>query len=181
MLWLEFKLTYYNFRIKHVSHHAMVTAPYIYILARLCEWRFMKETVSFDCRHADGWLGQCGTGKSSCSDCSLRSSLVWLLRLPRFSSCGVSPSGWPCGSLQRWRWPGGRCASRPDDQQQVSTTSGGQYGRYRGSWESLYDVSLVPLGHSGQWRVHHTRISWAGDSPLFWRHAQPSIVVNSAI
>ena len=92
------------------------------------------------------------------------SGLVWLLRLPGSSSSGVSPGGWLCGNPQRQ--PGGWSIARPDGQQQVSTTGGGQCGKYRrSSWESLWKVSLVPLCHGSQWRVHHTGLSWAGAAP----------------
>ena len=37
------------------------------LLARLCEWRFMKKVIHINCRHTDGWLGQCKISKSSCS------------------------------------------------------------------------------------------------------------------
>ena len=120
--------------------------------------------------------------KSGCSDYSKRSGLVWLLRLPGSSFCGFSPWSWLCRSPQRWRRSGGRCDARPDGQQQVSTTGGGQRGRYRGSsWWSFLNVSLVPICHGSQWRVYNAGLSLAGDAFLsFWRHALPRIPVTSA-
>ena len=92
------------------------------------------------------------------------SGLVWLLKLPRSSSCGVSFWGWPCRSPQRLRRLSGWCGTRPDGQKQVLTTGGGHCGKYQGSsWGSLYNVSLVALCHG---RVQHTGLSWAGDAPL---------------
>ena len=106
------------------------------------------------------------------------SGLEWLLRLSGSSSCAVSLWGWLCESSKRWRWLGGWCSDR---QQQVSTTGGGQCGRYWGPWGSFSNVSLVPLCHSSQWRVHHRGLSWAGNSPPpFWGHALPIIAVASA-
>ena len=81
---------------------------------------------------------------------------------PGSSSCSVSPWGLPSRSPWRCRQPGGHCSARPDSKQRVSTTGGGQCGRYRGSsWGSLYNVSLVPFCHAGQWRVYHSGLSCA--------------------
>ena len=148
---------------------------YIYILARLCKRRIMKEAIHVDCKNTDGPPGRCGTSKLK-----VWFGLVWLLTLPGSYSCGFSPRGWPNRSPQSWR-PCGRCGTRPDGQQQVSNTGGGQCGRHRWSFlGSPYNVSLMPLCHGGQWRVQHTGLSWADDGPSFWRQALRSFAVTSA-
>ena len=38
----------------------------------------------------------------------------------------------------------------------------------------------MPLCHSSQPRVHHTRLSWAGNGLPFWRYALLSVAVTSA-
>ena len=103
---------------------------------------------------------------------ALPPSLEWHVWRGRKSIYNRSP--------KRWRRPGVWSSAKPDSQQQVPTADSGQCGR--SSWGSLYNVSLVLFCHGGQWRVLHTRLSWAGDAPApFWRHSVPSTSVISAI
>ena len=150
-------------------------------LARLCDRKFMKELSS---TKACWWLTMpmwVRQVRPQRLQLKVWSSLIWLLRFPGFSTSGVSPWGWLCGSPQRWRRPGGRCNISPDGQQQVSTTDDGQCGRYRGSsWGSLFNVPWCPsvTVASGEFAIQ----GYLGQAmgPPFWRHALPIVPVTSA-
>lgn len=66
-------------------------------------------------------------GQASLAAATAVKGMVWLLRIPVPSSCGVSPSGWFCTSLHGWRRPDERCGAMPDGQQQVSTKQRGKF------------------------------------------------------
>ena len=147
---------------------------YIYISCVVFTNEDLWRRLSVDCRNAYGWLGRCGTGKSGCSDCSKRSGLVWLLRLPGSSSGGVSPWGW----LSRVFKGGDNLV---DGTAPGLTVSSKCQPLVEGLLEGVFKTFLwrpsVSVA-SGEFAIQ----GYIGEAmpSSFWRHALPIITVTSA-